>query len=83
VTVTPPPVRLALTDPQWQHLFETERRLRPSDRRPFFAAVAAIFAGRAEVSDGELNEAMRKLLESGAYRAKRVRHVPRRLGPYW
>jgi hypothetical protein len=61
--------------PQWKSILATARCLPRRDRWAFTCAIARAFAERTDaVDDVELARAMRRLLESGAFRRQSLHH---------
>jgi hypothetical protein len=55
------PRPLSLTDSQFVAVCNAAQPLQPIDRSAFLASIAAFFAGRSEVGDGELGRCIREL----------------------
>jgi hypothetical protein len=60
---------LGLTDTQFTTLINAADHVCWDDRAKFLRAVAARFAGRSEVGDGEFARGLKELLHSGFFRA--------------
>jgi hypothetical protein len=75
------PKPLALSDNQQTSLLNAAQPLLPPDRSAFLVAVAAYFAGRTEIGDGELHRVVAELqrVYFKAPQADAYRHAPQQL----
>jgi hypothetical protein len=65
---------LGLSDSQFTQLINVADHVCWDDRAKFLRAVAARFAGRSDVGDGEFDRGLREILRSGFFKPPVIVH---------